>query len=487
MANWHLRSEFRNGINVSGRAQFVWLFGIIGAFVLLLACINFMNLSTTRSDKRAKEVGIRKAVGSVRGQLVSQFFSESFLVVLLAFILAIGLVVASLGWFNQLADKQMTMPWLNGYFWLITVGFAGVTGLLAGSYPALYLSSFQPVKVLKGTFRVGRFAGVPRQVLVVVQFAVSVTLIIGTVIVYQQIQHARNRPIGYNRAGLLMIPTTIKAVHTHIDAFGDELKKSGAITELATAESPMTAVWASNGGFEWAGKDPALAVDFPTIRVSTEYGKTVGWEFTAGRDFSSAFTTDSLGFVLNEAAVKFMGFKKPIGETIRWDGRTFKVLGVIKDVITDSPYQPVRPTVFCLDRSPNNFIIAKLNPGINPREAVAKIETVFKKYSPAAPFEYQFVDQEYARKFGDEERIGNLALVFTILAIFISCLGLFGLASFMAEARTKEIGVRKVLGASVLNLWGLLSKDFVVLVVIAFFIATPIAYYFLNNWLQQYQ
>lgn len=492
MANWHLRSEFRNGVNTGGRIQFVWLFGIIGAFVLLLACINFINLSTARSEKRAKEVGIRKAVGSMRGQLISQFFSESFLVVVLAFGLSVGLVAVSLGWFNQLADKQMVMPWLNGYFWLATVGFVGLTGLLAGSYPALYLSGFQPVKVLKGPgpssrFKAGRFAGVPRQVLVVVQFAVSVTLIIGTVVVYQQIQHARDRPIGYNRAGLLMIPTTIKAIHTHINAFGDELKKSGAITELATAESPMTAVWTTNGGFDWAGKDPSLALDFPTMRVSTEYGKTVGWAFTAGRDFSTAFPTDSSGFVLNEAAVTFMGLKKPIGETIRWDDRTFKVLGVIKDMITDSPYQPVRPTIFCLDRSSDNFIIAKLNPNANPREAVAKIETVFKRYSPAAPFEYQFVDQEYARKFGDEERIGNLALVFTILAIFISCLGLFGLASFMAEARTKEIGVRKVLGASVLNLWGLLSKDFVVLVVMAVGIAMPIAYYFLNNWLQRYQ
>ncbi|QHW01200.1 FtsX-like permease family protein [Spirosoma endbachense] len=486
MKNWHLYSEFKNGVNVGGQIQFVWLFGIIGIFVLLLACINFMNLSTARSEKRAKEVGIRKAVGSIRGQLIGQFFSESLLVVLIAFVLSLLLVQLILPFFNEVAAKKMAILWSTPLFWIASIGFTVLTGIIAGSYPAFYLSSFQPVKVLKGTFQVGRFASLPRKVLVVIQFTVSVTLIIGTIIVFRQIQYAKNRPMGYSRNGLLYVQTTTADIHNHYDAFRSDLLQSGAVTEIAESESPLTGVWNVNGGFDWDGKDPNQQPDFAVVGVTYEFGKTIGWQFTEGRDFSRTFGTDSTSMVINEAAVKFMGLKNPVGKTIREGNLRYKIIGVIKDMVMESPYEPARQTFFYISNFPSNFINIRMNPTMSASEAVSKIGGVFQKYNPTAPFDYKFADAEYTKKFAAEEHIGTLASFFAILAILISCLGIFGLASFIAEQRTKEIGVRKVLGASVLNLWGLLSKDFVFLVLIAFGIATPIAYYFLSDWLQNY-
>ena len=487
MKNWHLYSEFKNGIIVGGRIQYVWLFGIIGVFVLLLACINFMNLSTARSEKRAKEVGIRKAIGSLRKQLIYQFLCESLLVVAFAFTLAILFVQLSLPFFNEVAGKKMSILWSSPYFWLLGISFSLVTGLISGSYPALYLSSFQPVKVLKGTFRVGRLAAIPRKVLVVVQFTVSVTLIIGTIIVFRQIQFAKNRPVGYSRNGLITLPIATGDIHKQFIAVKDELEKSGAIASIAEAGSPTTGDYSSNSGFDWKGKDPGLAVEFPNIDISPDYGKTINWQFTDGRDLSTAYLSDSLAFVINETAAKYMGMKNPVGETLKWDGVPFHIIGVVKDMVSESPYSPVRPTLFHLLKGGGDYVIIRVNPKMSTSEALGKIEKVYKKYNPAQPFEYQFVDNEYAKKFGDEERVGKLASSFAGLAIFISCLGLFGMASFMAEQRIKEIGVRKVLGASVFNLWRLLSTDFIVLVIISLVIATPIAYYFMHNWLQNYQ
>jgi putative ABC transport system permease protein len=487
MSQWHLYSEFKNGINTGGRIEFVWLFGIVGAFVLLLACINFMNLSTARSEKRAKEVGIRKAVGSVRGQLINQFFSESLLVVLVAFGLSLLLVQLILPAFNEVANKKMTILWTNPLFWLLGIGFTLLTGLIAGSYPALYLSSFQPIKVLKGTFRVGRFAAVPRKVLVVVQFIVSVTLIIGTIVVFRQIQYAKSRPIGYSREGLLTVPINTPDLTGHYDVIRNDLLKTGAVTEMSESSSPITSIWAINNGYDWRGKGPAIQGNFAAVSVTHDFGTTIGWEFKDGRDFSRDFAMDSSGIILNETAVKFMGLKKPIGEIVKINDKSFHVIGVVKDLVMQSPYSPVFRTSFVLDYNDVAVINLKINPAISSREALAKLEVVFKKHNPSAPFEYKFVDDEYAKKFSDEERIGKLATFFAILAIFISCLGLFGLASFVAEQRTKEIGIRKVLGASVTNLWGLLSKDFVLLVIISCLISSPIAYYFMNEWVQKYE
>jgi len=485
MSKWHLYSGFKNGVNTGGKIEFVWLFGIIGFFVLLLACINFMNLSTARSEKRAKEVGIRKAIGSVRTQLIAQFFSESLLVTFFAFVLSLLLVQIAIPQFNEVAAKKISILWGNPLFWIIGICFSLFTGIIAGSYPALYLSSFQPVKVLKGTFRVGKFASIPRKVLVVMQFTVSAVLIIGTIVVFRQIQFAKNRPVGYSRDGLIAIGVVTEDVHKNFDAISNELKSSGAVTQIAESSTAATYVDEFDNGFDWQGKNPSVQGDFGVIWVSNDFGKTLGWQIKEGRDFSKDFH-DSSAVIMNETAVKFTGLKHPVGETLMEDGKPRKIVGVIKDMIMQSPYEPVSRTVFIMDPTTQPVINIRINPVISAHQALGKIEAVFKRYNPAQPFDYKFVDEQYGQKFSDEERIGKLANFFAILAIFISCLGLSGMASFMAEQRTKEIGIRKTLGASVVGLWSLLSKDFVKLVFISLIIAIPTAYYFMNSWLQNY-
>lgn len=286
MSKWHLYEEFTNGVNTGGRIQFVWLFGIICIFILMLACINFMNLSTARSERRAKEVGIRKAVGSIRRQLITQFFSESLLVAGLGFILSIGLVFLVLPQFNQVADKQIDIPWESVYFWSSCIGFTLFTGVVAGSYPALYLSSFQPVKVLKGTFRAGRAASVPRKVLVVLQFTASIALIIGTATVYLQVQHTKNRPLGYDNEGLIYVDMKTNEIHGHFESVRNKLISSGAIVEMTESQSPVTRSGPNIVGWTWKGKDLAFMEQFSADWVSPEYGETIGWELTAGRNFS---------------------------------------------------------------------------------------------------------------------------------------------------------------------------------------------------------
>ncbi|MHA4807499.1 ABC transporter permease [Flavitalea flava] len=489
MNRWYLYGEFKNGVNTGGRIQYVWLFGIIGVFVLLLACINFMNLSTARSEKRAKEVGIRKAIGSIRIQLIIQFYIESLLMATTAFLLSLVLVQLCLPEFNYLANKQVTVLWSSPLFWTVCIAFSLFTGLVAGSYPALYLSSFRPVKVLKGTFRVGRLAAVPRKVLVVVQFAVSVVLIIGTIVVFQQIQFAKNRPVGYNRNNLVNVSLQTDDVNKQYPALKNELLASGVVTRVAQSETPVTQAYIANGGFIWRDKDPGLQEEFMTMAVSSDFGETVGWEIKDGRDFNAAYLSDSSGFIVNEAAVKFMSLKHPIGETVEWQGNgKFKIVGVVKDMVNRSAYETIQPTLFYLPRWQHlSNINIKINPRVSAHDAISKIGVIFKKYDPESPFYYKFIVDDYARQFDNEERIGKLAGWFAGLAIFISCLGLFGMASFMAEQRIKEIGVRKVLGATVFNLWQLLSKDFVKLVTISLLIASPLAYYFMHNWLQNYQ
>jgi len=331
MSKWNLYSKFKNGKNVGGNIQYVWLFGVIGIFVLTLACINFMNLATARSEKRAKEVGIRKTVGSLRRQIIQQFFAESYLVVLFAFVLSLVLVFLLLPLFNEVSGKKIEVPWSSSVFWLSSLLFILITGLVSGSYPALYLSSFKPLKVLKGTFRVGKLASIPRKVLVVVQFTVSVMLIIGTIIVYQQIQHAKDRPIGYTKNGLINIGME-KEIREHFDAVRTELKNTGAIEEMTASNAPLTQVWNTNGGFDWEGKDPNLAVDFPNNTVSYEFGKTVQWKIKAGRDFSRDFATDSAAFVINESAAKFLGFQDPIGKILKWEKKPYTIIGIVKDI-----------------------------------------------------------------------------------------------------------------------------------------------------------
>lgn len=494
MSKWHLYSKYENGKNVGGRIQYVWLFGLVGFFVLLLACVNFMNLSTARSEKRAKEVGIRKVMGSIKSQLIGQFLSESFLITSIAFVLALFLVELTLPFFNEIAGKEISLLWLNSYFWGISVIFIILTGFLAGSYPAFYLSSFQPVKVLKGTFQVGKFASIPRKALVILQFTVSITLIIGTVIVFNQILHSKNRPLGYDQNGLVSIRITSEVFRKKLSVLTNELKTSGAIIEASASSGPMTQIWSNQDGFEWKGKSTDLTGEFSIVGVTHDYGKTIAWELVEGRDFSTDFATDSNAVIINEKAVKFMGVKNPIGMQITQENsdstkedRKYHVIGVVKDMLMESPYTPIDQTMYQMEFSDLSWMHLKLNPNKSAHESLVRVESIFNKVLPVIPFDYQFVDERYANKFLSEQRLGKLASFFAGLAIFISCLGLFGLASFMAEKRSKEVGIRKILGASLFILWRMLSKEFLVLVLISFVIASPIAYYFLENWLQNYE
>jgi ABC-type lipoprotein release transport system permease subunit len=494
MSTWHLYSEFKDGKPAGGRITFVWLFGIVGIFVLLLACINFINLSTARSEKRAREVGVRKSIGSSRIQLMAQFFSESFLMVALAFAFSLVFLTLFQPSFNLLADKDIALPFGNPAFWLSALAFIFCTGFVAGIYPAFYLSSFQPVEVLKGVLRSGHYAASPRKILVVVQFTVSVVLIIGTIVVFQQVQFARSRPVGYDRENLITVPMNDPGYKGKLDVLRTELVNTGVVSEAAASLSPPTAVWNTTGGYSWPGKDPNVDASFAICNVTYDFGKTVGWQFVAGRDFSREIPSDSSeAIIINEAAVRYMGLEDPVGKVItdvdefgtpKWSK---VIIGVVKDIVMESPYEPVRQTLYFFDIEELFTLNIRIDPAVSASTALPEIKSALNKVVPSALFDYKFVDEEYARKFSQEQRIGKLSGVFAVLAIFISCIGLLGLASFVAEQRTKEIGIRKVMGASVSSLWKMLSKDFVVLVIISCVIAIPIAYYFMSGWLEKYE
>jgi ABC-type antimicrobial peptide transport system permease subunit len=485
MSKWRLYTDFDNGKNVGGYIKYVRLFGILGLVVLLIACINFMNLSTARSSKRAKEIGIRKVVGSMRKQLIGQFLSESMLITTISFLLSLVIVFLTLPYFNKLTDKGMSLFIANPLFWSLIIAFTLLTGLIAGSYPALYLSSFNPIKVLKGKLNTGKGSALPRKILVVVQFTSSVVLMIGTIIIYQQIQHGKDRPIGYDKNGLITVNYS-SDMNKSFDALQNELLATQVVHSVCKSNSPATENWCAQNGWEWKGSKPTdKNGSINTVATEYNFTKTMGIKMMAGRDFSTDYSLDSAAIMLNQAAVKFMQLKNPVGETIKWNGNNRTVVGVIPDLQMESPFQSVSPMIVTFLKGWVNDVIVRVNPNVSMSKAINTIKPIFEKYD--AQFEYQFADEAYAQKFNYEELVANLAAIITIIVIFISCLGLFGLASYMAEQRTKEIGVRKVLGASVPNIWQLLSRDFVALVLIACTIAVPIAWYLMNNWLKTYE
>jgi ABC-type antimicrobial peptide transport system permease subunit/AraC-like DNA-binding protein len=487
LADWHLYNDFKNGKAVGGFVEYVRLFSIIGILVLAIACINFMNLSTARSEKRAREVGVRKAIGSARIDLVYQFLLESFLVTFISFLLGLLLVQLALPAFNTLTGSDVRIPYGNIGFWGIMIVFVLFTGLIAGSRPAFYLSSFNPVKVLKGTIQMGRWASVPRKVLVVVQFTCSIALIISTVIVYQQIQYVKNRPTGYS-ADRLMMTDMNSDLSNQYEALKNDLLSSGLVESVASSTSPATQVYSHFSLEKWPGKNAGDEnVNIGAIWVSEDYFKTLGMTFAGGHNFTGDWKSDTLNVIVNEAMVKRIGLKDPVNQlvTINFNAKPVRIIGVVKDALMDSPYSPVEPAVF--GHNPFGFVVTyRLAKNAGTHTAIDKIGKIFNKYNPAYPYQYKFVNDEYEHKFNLEVLVGKLAGVFAGLAIFISCLGLFGLAAYVAEQRTKEIGIRKVLGASIAQVWLLLSRDFIVLVGISCVIASPVAFYYLHNWLQKY-
>ena len=486
MSRWRLHSKFDGAVEDGGKIEFVRMFGIVAAFILLIACINFMNLSTARSEKRAKEVGIRKVVGAPRSSLISQFIGESILLALIAGIIAIGIVQLSLPGFNHLTEKKLSIQFGNPWFWVVGLTFILFTGLLAGSYPAFFLSSFQPVKVLKGTFKAVNALISPRKALVILQFSFAIILIICTIIVKQQIDHARDREAGYNKSNLIYHFLT-GDIRKNFELIKGELLSSGTAVAICKSSSPLTESYSDSWGFEWEGKATDDKTDFSRFCTDQGLVTTTGLKLVKGRDFNlREYPTDSAGIMLNESAVKAMNFKEPIGQIIRDNDISWHVVGVIKDFILQSPYYPVTPMVIEGAKGWFSVMNIRLSDNNSTAQNLKKAEAIFKKYNPEYPFEYNFVDEEYARKFDEEKRTGTLAALFAGLTIFISCLGLFGLATYTAENRVKEIGVRKVLGASVAGIAGLLSGDFLKLVLMSFLVAAPLAWWAMYKWLQGY-
>lgn len=486
LSKWNLRNEYKNWVNTGGKYEYIKLFGMVGIFVLLIACINFMNLATARSEKRAREVGIRKAIGSLRRQLIAQFLTETLLTSFLSFIVAMAMIPLVLPFLKDMGFQNITFDLGNISLLASVFGVAIITGLIAGSYPALYLSSFLPVRVLKGIFKQGQGAVTFRRVLVVSQFAISIGLIISTTIVFQQINHAKERSMGYDPNNLINVRMS-KDLFNNFSPLKQDLLNTGYVETVAKSSQPMTAIFNSWSDFSWTGKDPNAQISIDALMTEWDFEKTAGLKFKLGRPFSKEYKTDSNAVILNEAALQTIGYKDPIGKTMKVGDQTLTIIGVIENMLVQDPFKPINPLVILFNAdAANNFVFLRLKPTAPLKATLATIQPIFEKYNPAYPFDFSFSDEEFEKKFTMENQVAKLAGIFAALAIFISCLGLFGLAAFMAERRTKEIGIRKVLGASLINLWALLSKEFIWLVLAGCLIASPLAFWLMNDWLQGY-
>lgn len=484
MLRWHLFSSFDNGVESGGMNDYVQMFTVIMIFIIVIACINFMNLATARSERRAREVGIRKSVGSRKRELVLQFIGESTFIALVAFVLAVLVAQLLLPAYNNLVQKDLAIDYLSGQFWMFAGCMILITGIFAGSYPAFYLSSFQPVKVLKGKPTVGKSASLPRKVLVTLQFSVSIFLIVGTLVVYQQINLVKKRDLGYKQDNLMAINYT-KDIASNYNPIKLELLASGAVEAVTRSNSAITSI-NSNNFLGWPGKPEELRVIFTTIATEYDYTKTMGIKLLEGRDFSEDFKSDTGAIIINKAGLALMNLDDPIGtELDLWGGKR-KLIGVVDDVLMGSPYEPVKPMFMILDPEWIDVVTVRLKPTSDLQASIATVKDVFAKYAPAYPFEYRFADEEFQKKFTTINLTSTVANLFSSLAIIITGLGLFGLAAFTAEQRTKEIGIRKVLGATVPSLVQLISKDFARLVLIAFVFASPLAWWLLNMYLERY-
>lgn len=484
MERWRLYSNFNDrGKESGGRSDFVQLFSVIAIFILIIACINFMNLATARSEKRAKEVGIRKSMGSKRVELIAQFLGESVFIALIAFLIAVLITEVTLPFYNQLVDKELSISYMSPLFWIISLGGVLVIGAIAGSYPAFYLSSFQPVKILKGSIKAGKGATTPRKVLVVLQFVVSILLLVSTLVIVQQIDLVKNRELGYDQENLISIERT-EDLADNYDVLKQDLLQSGAVESVTRSNSQITQI-NSNNFLGWPGKPEEQRVIFTTITSEYDYAKTMGIDVLMGRDFSKEFASDSDAIVINKAALDLMNLDNPIGTNLDLWGEKRNLVGVVDNVLMGSPYDPVKPMFVILDDW-GGYISVRLRKTNDLQASLEQVQAIFEKHNPAYPFEYNFADVEFQRKFTTISLTRKLASLFAVLAFIITGLGLFGLASFTAEQRIKEIGIRKVLGASIRSLIGLMSKEFTILVIVSFLIATPLAWFGLNSYLDRY-
>ena len=484
MNKWRLHSNFNEkGEEAGGRSDYVQLFTAIGIVILIIACINFMNLATARSEKRAKEVGIKKSLGTSRLGLIYQFIGESIFITFFAFLIAVILTELTLPAYNNLVEKQLFIDYSSPAFWIASLGIIVVLGVIAGSYPAFYLSSFKPIQTLKGTVKIGKGATTPRQVLVVLQFGFSIVLLISTIVIFQQIDLVKNRDIGYKQDNLISVELT-NDLRENYDVIKQELLQSGLASSVTRSNSQITQI-NSNNFLGWPGKPEDRRVIFTTLTTEYDYAKTMGIDMVMGRDFSKEFATDSSAIIINKAALDIMGLENPIGTNLDLWGDKRKLIGVVDDVLMGSPYEPVKPMFMILDDW-GGFISIRLN-GTNDLQATLNdLEVIFDKHNPAYPFEYRFADVEFQRKFTTISLTRKLASLFAVLAFIITGLGLFGLASYTAEQRIKEIGIRKVLGASISSLMGLMSKDFAKLVMVSFLASAPISWYLLDQYLDRY-
>jgi putative ABC transport system permease protein len=483
LLRWRLHGQFENGKESGGQHEYVTLFSVVAMLILIIACINFMNLATARSERRAKEVGIRKSLGSRRGQLIAQFYGESLVIAVISFLFGILLVNLLLPAYNNLVDKKLAIDYLSSDFWLFSLTIIFVTGIVSGSYPSLYLSSFDPIKTLKGKVSVGKNANLPRKILVMMQFGFAIILIISTIVIVKQIDLAKSRDLGYSQEGLITIPLTDEITKNY-DVLKQELLRTGAVVSMTRSNSDVTSIQ-SNNFLNWPGKPETEKVMFVTVVTAHDYAKTVGAEMILGRDFSKEYVTDSTAIVVNRAAMDLMQLENPIGTQLNLWGGKRTLIGVMENILMGSPYEQVKPMFMLLDDWGGSLTL-RLQKTDDMSATLKTVQGVFEIYNPAYPFDYHFVDVDFERKYTTINLTRQLSTIFAILTIFITGLGLFGLASYTAEQRIKEIGIRKVLGASVANLVVLMSFDFAKLVLISFVAAAPLAYLFLDNYLQKY-
>ncbi|MEO6313491.1 MAG: ABC transporter permease [Chitinophagaceae bacterium] len=481
----YLYGNLKEGKIAGGRIEYVKLFSLVAIFILLIACINFMNLATARSAKRAKEVGLRKVIGAMRSSLMVQFMGEALLLTFFAIVIAVLTAFLLLPAFNSLTGKQLSIPVSQPLFWVALTGLLLFTGFVAGSYPALFLSSLKPVRVLKGGLQFGKGAVYFRKSLVVFQFALSVVLIVGMIVIYRQMDYIQKKNLGYDRENLVYLPVEGELV-TKYKLFKEEAGKLPGIGSVSKMRNSPTDIEHHTNSIGWPGKDPNLTIPFADGVVAYDFVQTMKLQLQAGRDFSPNFGTDSTAFLINETAAKIMGFANPVGQPAEWGNRKGMIIGVLKDFHFNSMHQAIDPLILRLDENWGwGTILVRTQPG-QTKQAIGSLENICKALNPAIPFTYRFSDEEYSRLYKNEAMVSKLSNYFAFLAIFISCLGLFGLATFTAAQRTKEIGVRKVLGASVPNIVAMFSGDFLKLVGIALLIAIPVAWHLMNLWLESF-